>query len=254
MPLCEGCGSSFEDTFNFCPSCGRAKPEPNKINIEVDIKQKHTHDDCPICGDGANVQKVSAIVASGTSEANGSSTTLGNSKIYNSSNGKQLGESYSTGTIHSSSIQQNKLAEYLTKPKPPIKPFSSKWSPGCWSIGILAFLIYLIMYGIADSLRVYSTGGVIVIVIIGIVFLIFGTEGVTSLVNNQNNSKEKDQKAEEYYKSALSDYQVALPVWDSLYYCHKHDIVFLIGNKDYVPKEDMWKACIRWGKDKVASS
>lgn len=254
MPLCEGCGSSFEDTFKFCPFCGRAKPEPKKINIEVDITRKPACDDCPICGDGANVQKVSAIVAAGTSEANGSSTTIGNAKIVNSSSGKLVGESHSTGITHISSIQQNKLAEYLTKPKPPTKPFSSKWSPGCWSIGILAFLIYLIMYGIADILQVYSLGGVIVIVIFGIVFLIFGTKGVTSLVNNANNSKEKDQKAEENYKSVLSDYHVALPVWDSLYYCHKHDIVFMMGNKDYAPKEDMWKACIRWGKDKVASS
>ena len=254
MPSCEGCGSSFEDTFKFCPFCGRAKPEPKKINIEVDITRKPACDDCPICGDGANVQKVSAIVAAGTSEANGSSTTIGNARIVNASSGKLVGESHSTGITNVSSIQQNKLAEYLSKPKPPLKPSSSVWNPGCWTIGVLVILILLIMGGFNESSSNMGTGGTIAFIITALVILGFAIWGVTSLVNNANNSKEKDQKAEENYKSALSDYNVALPVWDSLYYCHKHDIVFMIGNKDYAPKEDMWKACIRWGKDKVASS
>ena len=47
MPLCEGCGGSYDDKFKFCPHCGRAKPEPVTININV------TSDDvwetCEIC-------------------------------------------------------------------------------------------------------------------------------------------------------------------------------------------------------------
>jgi len=48
MPFCEGCGSSLEDTFNYCPSCGRAKvfkPVQQKIEyrdekIKLDFKWK----------------------------------------------------------------------------------------------------------------------------------------------------------------------------------------------------------------------
>lgn len=35
MPVCQGCGGSFDDQFKFCPYCGRAKPEPLTINVNV---------------------------------------------------------------------------------------------------------------------------------------------------------------------------------------------------------------------------
>ena len=35
--ICEGCGYSFEDSFNFCPSCGRAVPK-NEHNININLK------------------------------------------------------------------------------------------------------------------------------------------------------------------------------------------------------------------------
>jgi hypothetical protein len=35
MPVCEGCGGSYENQFKFCPHCGRAKPESNTLNINV---------------------------------------------------------------------------------------------------------------------------------------------------------------------------------------------------------------------------
>ena len=33
MPLCQGCGASYDDNFKFCPHCGRAKPEPEMVNL-----------------------------------------------------------------------------------------------------------------------------------------------------------------------------------------------------------------------------
>ena len=35
MPVCVGCGSSYSDDFRFCPHCGRAKPEPARVQVEV---------------------------------------------------------------------------------------------------------------------------------------------------------------------------------------------------------------------------
>jgi len=40
MPICQGCGSSFDDQFKFCPQCGRAKPEPLKIQVQVNLEDK----------------------------------------------------------------------------------------------------------------------------------------------------------------------------------------------------------------------
>ncbi|MFZ2362246.1 MAG: hypothetical protein WA040_23095 [Anaerolineae bacterium] len=37
MPLCQGCGASFDDAYKFCPQCGRAKPEPQAINLNVQV-------------------------------------------------------------------------------------------------------------------------------------------------------------------------------------------------------------------------
>jgi hypothetical protein len=34
MPVCAGCGASYEDSFKFCPYCGRAEPEPIKVIVE----------------------------------------------------------------------------------------------------------------------------------------------------------------------------------------------------------------------------
>lgn len=38
MPLCKGCGSSYDDEFKFCPHCGRAKPEPEEIRVRVQVE------------------------------------------------------------------------------------------------------------------------------------------------------------------------------------------------------------------------
>jgi len=35
MSLCQGCGASYDDAFKFCPHCGRAKSEPQSINLNV---------------------------------------------------------------------------------------------------------------------------------------------------------------------------------------------------------------------------
>lgn len=37
MPLCQGCGASYDDNFKFCPHCDRAKPEPQAINLNVQV-------------------------------------------------------------------------------------------------------------------------------------------------------------------------------------------------------------------------
>ena len=38
MPICKGCGSSYDGSFKFCPHCGRAKPEPEVLKINVQVE------------------------------------------------------------------------------------------------------------------------------------------------------------------------------------------------------------------------
>ena len=37
MSTCSACGTSYEDNFRFCPHCGRAKTEPESINLNVRV-------------------------------------------------------------------------------------------------------------------------------------------------------------------------------------------------------------------------
>lgn len=37
MPLCQGCGASYDDNFKFCPHRDRAKSEPQAINLNVQV-------------------------------------------------------------------------------------------------------------------------------------------------------------------------------------------------------------------------
>ncbi len=91
MPVCEGCGASFQDDFEFCPHCGRAKPETPKIEVDVKVSPRNSPYDCPLCGDAMNAQKVTAIVSSGTSKGSQQSTTQGSSGYYSASSGKKVG-------------------------------------------------------------------------------------------------------------------------------------------------------------------
>jgi len=51
MPECKGCGGSYEDSYNFCPYCGKAKPNQNNIKVDVEIKNDFYWETCEIVFD-----------------------------------------------------------------------------------------------------------------------------------------------------------------------------------------------------------
>jgi hypothetical protein len=48
MPVCQGCGGSYDDGFKFCPYCGRAKPEPEVIKVLVSVLSQENWEICKI--------------------------------------------------------------------------------------------------------------------------------------------------------------------------------------------------------------
>lgn len=48
MPMCKGCGGSFDDSFRFCPYCGRAQPESEVIKVEVSVSSGDKWETCQI--------------------------------------------------------------------------------------------------------------------------------------------------------------------------------------------------------------
>lgn len=246
MPVCEGCAASYDDSYKFCPFCGRVKPAPQKINIEIAVTQKPAHDDCPICGNGLNVQKVSAIIAVGTSEANAIPFINRNFNYSGENNAQNTEGSLFRGKSQPDTIQQNKLAQFLAKHQAPVKPTSLEWKPGCWTVGILAIIIFAILGGFSNE----DKSGIVAFIpfLFEAPLLLLAIWGITSIINKSNNFKDNDKKAVLNYQSELKDYNAAVFAWNKLYYCHKHDIVFVSGSSEYASKEQMWEACIKWGK------
>jgi transcription elongation factor Elf1 len=248
MPLCEGCGSSYEDTFNFCPHCGRSKPEPETIKVAVEVSSKRSIYDCPLCGDAASVQKVSAIVDAGTSEGSGSASTSGSAQIYLTASGKHVGDSFATSTTNLSSVQQSKLAQKLAHPAPPRKPLYSGWNPGWVVYVIVGFLVLAVLVPISEEIG----EGLLVEILIncggGLILTIAGVLGLASLVNRLAKTDAKEALKNEKYQAELAVFNNAKAKWDDLFYCHKHDIVYLPGRKDHAPSAEVWKACGDWGK------
>jgi hypothetical protein len=49
MPVCKGCGGSYDDGFKFCPYCGRTKPESESLKIQVSVSSEERWETCKIC-------------------------------------------------------------------------------------------------------------------------------------------------------------------------------------------------------------
>jgi len=48
MPVCKGCGGSYDNNFQFCPHCGRAKPEQESLKVQVSVSLQDKWEICKI--------------------------------------------------------------------------------------------------------------------------------------------------------------------------------------------------------------
>ncbi len=48
MPVCEGCGRSYNQKFKFCPNCGRARPEATTLKINLLVTSDDKWETCEI--------------------------------------------------------------------------------------------------------------------------------------------------------------------------------------------------------------
>ena len=74
--------------------------------------------------------------------------------------------------------------------------------------------------------------------------------GIGAVVNSINDSDAKNQADNKEYEAKMKIYQNAKSTWEKLYYCHKHDIVFMSGSKKHAPVNDAWAACVKWESEK----
>jgi hypothetical protein len=247
MPLCEGCGSSYEDTFKFCPQCGRAKPEPRKLVVEVDVKGRPHDFDCPLCGDASAIQKVSAIVEGGTNISQGNSYSSGESRVYYERTGEHVGSSISSSSTSTYQKSQSKLAQKLVMPDPPREPqkgdfeIGERFFTGIFGAVYLAAIVPI--WGFADA---GSNAGSVLLVLFCITPLVAGVGAILIawLIHKAMGSNEKYQHAMEKYKEEMLIYDKTSTHWNELFYCHKHDVVYTLSKRKPVPVKDAIPYCI----------
>ena len=243
MPICEGCGSSFEDKFKFCPYCGRSTPGP-KI-VQVDIREAEPVNACPVCLRNDKVEKVSVIFMHGSRE-----TTM--SVPVTEINSDSEGRTYST-TRHEEvrGLDETKLAQALRPPAKPPAPSNP-----------VHFLVYLIGIGFVSSIPCLCLTGFILnlfatvfgirefydnssmppvfMVLVAVLFLMWLFLVVWLSARLSGNSKKSFQKkTAEYNSSAKKQWELSMDRWNTSYFCQRDGLVFIPGEKPGMPLENM---------------
>lgn len=242
MPNCDGCGFIYEEIFNYCPQCGRQKPEIIKNINNTDVSGFS----CPIDHSIDQVQKVTEIIREGTRKVYGSVPISHN---YSDNRGKT--HSYTSFEDYSATETTN-LAEELKPPRKPSPP--GKHGCGIWFLLIILISSFL---GICPSISgmiifsaidfpyyIYDTplvnkdmdiGLLILLIIISIIVLIlFGFLLHLWIKAIKRQEVEYPLKYTKY-EEELEKWKVASSNWELLYYCRRHGIVFIPGTNTHAP-------------------
>ncbi len=198
---------------------------------------------CPIDNKDDAIQKVSAVVSGGQSTGTFSGPT-GGTVSYDGKTGSVSGYTTLSGTSTS------RLAQLLAPPPPPIKPSGL----GCWWIliwyPIMPFLIVFsalvpIMiitaifsefgeYVNSNDFSIVSLTAKMAVFVFGVsTIIIFWISGRFWFRQFKNYERRKIEREDIVYRKEKPKWDNAMRVWDRLYYCHKHDIVFDPENGEY---------------------
>lgn len=233
MPLCEGCGSSFEDRFGFCPYCGRAKPKQQEIKITIEDDSVLA---CPFCRQSDRVEKISAIVKHQTQI---SESSVPVTRTYSGNDGKVR-----TSTTYEKVVSKttSSLATSLTPPAKPAIP----QKPQATLLFFLALAdVFVVFYGAYVFLRglflsifrgwrwnlqISAEFFYLVAVLSIVVFILW--------MIYTNDSKKYPQVLEEAQRK-LSHWEAAMKNWREAYYCYRDERVFIPGSGKSAPVESL---------------
>ncbi len=211
MPICQGCGGSFDSQFKFCPNCGRAAPaDPNHVNIDVAVHEAQTDIACPVCKRTDRARKVTALHRSEVQKLRGMSEKI--------------------------SAAQPGLSEIGQRLQPPEEPhfshapnFVERFSSSLMAVG---FVFALICIWVAARLFGDKAGLPVGLVFAGIVI------GVIWYYWWKNNSaREREQR--EIEREQVAHWNHAMERWNRLYYCSRDDIVYIPGEGSRAPLDRM---------------
>lgn len=166
------------------------------------------------------VQKVSAIVATGTSTGSYSGPTIGVGETFGRGGGTTIMGGYTT----LSGWSQSELSRRLASPqRPQQRPI------GCWFYGALVFFglgafggLLQVVFG---GLKSAENWGALFFVLFTLLFVLLGGLG-----HSQSEQRRVERE--------LPAWEAAMDKWNRLFYCHRCDGVFVPG-QSLVPSRDM---------------
>lgn len=237
MPVCPGCGSSYEDQFAFCPYCGRAKPQdPKPIKIEVTHSQAGSSRACPQCHRDDQVVLVSAYIQQNTSSFSGSAPV---EVKYQDRDGTTHWHS-ETVSVHGT--QSTKLVGLFRPPREPFEYSSIKQKLlGLVMFGSVAMLIFFAL-GFVESINV---GLNTIWADDPTSFLIFlpAPIFVVSFLLSLSWMKKASLQNKVAFEPIINKWRKGRRNWEDLYYCYRDGIVYIPGRKTHARPEDMWEYC-----------
>ncbi|MCL4530405.1 MAG: hypothetical protein M1282_13455 [Chloroflexi bacterium] len=192
---------------------------------------------CPQCNKDDAIQKVSAVVAGGTSTGNFSGPS-GGSLYMDGKSGTVSSYAHLSG--QSTTNLANTIAAPI-KPKEPVGPrgfglwWLILWYPALYAITLPGILLAfpgagLIAWGSSNNTTVgkISMGIGIIIAIIGFVFGCMLGSRFVKYVNNWKVKRDIPR-----YETEISQWKIdtekwnsAMQTWNRLYYCHRNGIIF----------------------------
>jgi hypothetical protein len=238
MPVCQGCGASYDDDLAYCLHCGRENPKAFKTRSEP-VYDKTT---CPICHKDDKIEKVTEIRRYQIQDINGSMPV---SNTYTDSDGKVTSF---TNRASYHGTQATNLAKALTPPTKPTSPTLHGCFTWLWLIFnfVYLFLGFFGVCGCSNSLLLssdsFSYGGentvgfsifsVIIIIIIGLGYLGFGVLLFILWKKTYNIENSKFPGNQELYNQKMIKWEKAIQKWNLLYYCYRDGSLFIPGKKN----------------------
>lgn len=223
MPLCEGCGSSYEDRFQFCPYCGRAKPQQQQIKIALEDNSGLA---CPFCRQSDRVEKITAIVKHQTQI---SESSVPVTRTYSNSDGKVR-----TSTTYEKvvSTTTSSLASILTPPQRPAIPPKPSVTLVV-ALGLFDALLFILgIFGFFSGLYLRIFKGAswrpgasvqiifVAILLLGLVYMLWAS---------YKKASEKYPALLQQAQDKVAQWEAAMKKWRESYYCYRDERVFVPG-------------------------
>jgi len=224
MPVCEGCGASFANTFQFCPHCGREKQVIQDQKV-ISLSGR----ECPLCNKDDHVTKITTIIQRETQRISGQ---LPVTSTQMDSDGHLR---TSTDLSHFSGTSISDLAQKLKPPSKPSLGCLSKWRyPDTTCLTIGSAIMALALFGFGFSMMIEGDAAAIAGLIGGIAFI-----GI--FLGSRKFKQWQSKKGEEALKPEMDRWNYAMSRWDKLYYCSRDDCLYIPGEHVSVPIESMEK-------------